>query len=164
MASPIDERQTKALESIAESLNYFMRKDQGDEGVFAPNFQHRVTHEPVQAVGKEGGSWAVTSEERYTKRLHTVNFIDRDFRSIYVSLVAEAPPEPAMFEHRKSHEVVSVVPAVDGSGVIIVTHADGRPDERLTQVKFAEQYLPTEPPSIKPPPPPPPAPPEPTDG
>lgn len=151
MPSPIDVRQTEALESIAESLNYFMRKDSGAPAALEPNFKNKSTGELVRAEHVENSTdWNVTRENAQTKRRMTQRHDDKSFRLNHVSLEPEPELQAFPYRHKKTQEVVSGKFAPDGSGDVLVSHADGRAEERLKPPVFHAAYdameLPPEPP------------------
>src|SRR5580698_5641815 len=127
MPSPIDERQTEALETIAEALTYFMHKDTGAPAALEPNFKNRATGEFVSAEHPpDSPDWNVTSENPVTKRRVTRRMDNKGFRATHVSLTPEPEMDAFPYRHKKTQEVVKGQFAADGSGDVIVSHVDGR--------------------------------------
>src|ERR1700730_6690392 len=141
MPSQIETRQTEALEAIAQALQAHLHPEP-----LVPTHRTKAdkspvvaVHEPDEVTKQPSTSWTVTSENPATGQRKTTVVSAKDFAATYQPLNAELlPPEP-VFEYRNkvTQEVVKGSFATDGDTTdVIVSHADGRPDERLKAIPF----------------------------
>ena len=142
MPTLIENRQTEALEAIAQALQARLHPE-----ALVPTHRARVNHALVSAgQDAESGDWSVTTENPNTGQRKVAVLSAKDFATQYEAItpdgkVVEEPPVP--YRNKASQEVVQVQKAHDGNladNLYVVTHADGRPEERITEQALGESY------------------------
>jgi hypothetical protein len=153
MPTILETRNIEALEAIAEAAQYQLHIARGDKPL-VPTHMDRRSKELVFAERPDkAGEWIVTTENSVTTQRRSVHMVPGEFDKAYQSLatIKESSQEPTPYRNKATQEVVMAVFATDGDPTdVIVTHADGRADERIKHDAFKAAFDPLEPAAVKP--------------